>query len=207
MIYLRYFIYRFLRQLIATYFWRFLQRIDQSNQGQQHREGIVVFSPFLASQEGEFDRDEKINGVANMEANRQQFHEHIHAVVIDAEIRVLIGGGEMYIPKSEQMKGIFDIEEILIAEDIHGHEHDVEVAYRLEQGDVGDEDGGVLAALLLDVVEARDQQGDYIELEVLRVDTSATTNRMMSRAPGKKSICAVRAEAKGSLITRRFCIL
>ena len=142
-----------------------------------------------------------------MEANRQQFHEHIHAVVIHAEIRVLIGGGEMYIPKSEQMKGIFDIEEILIAEDIHGHQHDVEVAYRLEQGDVGDEDGGVLAALLLDVVEAGDQQGNCIELEVLRVDTSATTKRMMSRAPGKKSICAVRAEAKGSLITRRFCIL
>jgi hypothetical protein len=35
----------------------------------------------------------------------------------------------MYIPKSEQMKGIFDIEKILIPEDIHCHKHDVEVAY------------------------------------------------------------------------------
>ena len=68
---LRYFIYRLLRQLIPAYFWRFLQRIDQSNKRQQHREGIVVFSPLLAGQEGKLDRDEKIDRVADMEANRQ----------------------------------------------------------------------------------------------------------------------------------------
>lgn len=71
MIYLRYFIYRLLRQLIPTYLWRFLQRIDQSNKRQQHRKGIVVFSPFLSGQEGELDRDQKIDRVADMEANRQ----------------------------------------------------------------------------------------------------------------------------------------
>lgn len=65
----------------------------------------------------------------------------------------------------------------------------------------------MLSALLLDVVEAGDQQRNCIELKVLRVDTSATTNRVISSAPGKKSICAVDTEARGSLITRRFCIL
>lgn len=100
------------------------------------------------------------------------------------------------------MKGIFDIEEILKAKDIHSHQHYVEVAHRFEQRDIGYKHCRMLSALLFDVVEAGNQQRNCIEQKILRVETSATTNRMISRAPGKNSICSVR----GSLITRRFCI-
>lgn len=128
MISLRNFIDRLPSQLIAANLGCFLQGINKSNQRKEHRKSIIIFSPLLPRQKGEFDSDQQVHRIANVKANREQFHKHVHTVVVDTEVGVLIGGGEVDIAKGEQMKGILDIEEILIAEDIDCHEHDIEVS-------------------------------------------------------------------------------
>ncbi len=58
------------------------------------------------------------------------------------------------------MEDVFNIEQTLIGEDVNGHEDDVEVCYRLQEGDVGDEHLRMRPALLPQVEEAGDEEGD-----------------------------------------------
>ena len=51
--------------------------------------------------------------------------------------------------EGEELEDGFDVEELLNLVQVVGHEDDVEVGEGLEEGDVGDEDGGVFAAFFL----------------------------------------------------------
>ena len=59
------------------------------------------------------------------------------------------------------------------------------IRYRLKERDVGDENGWMLAALLLDVVETRDRQRDWIGEDVLIVDNTAVASSITSIKPEK----------------------
>lgn len=119
-----------------------------------------------------------------MKTYRKQLYQHIHTVIVHAEI-LLIACWQLHQPKGKETKNIRDVYVILIREDINRHQYDIEVRYRLKEGDVGDENSGMLSTLFLDVVKTGDQQRDWIEVTVLMVDRTAVASSMMSISPEK----------------------
>lgn len=84
------------------------------------------------------------------------------------------------------MKDLRDADVVLICEDVDGHEDDVEVGDRFEEGDVGNENSGMIVALLLEVEKAGDQEGDWMIRELLTVERRAVASSATSTMPGKK---------------------
>lgn len=97
-----------------------------------------------------------------MKAQRKQFHQHIDAVVVHTDIGVLIRRGEADSIEGKKVEDPCDVDVVLIGEDVDGHEDDVEVGDGFEEGDVCYEDGGMIAALLLEVEEAGDQERNCV---------------------------------------------
>ena len=92
--------------------------------------------------------------------------------------------------EGKKVKDLRDVDIVFICEDVDCHEDYVEVGDRFEEGDVSNENGGMIAALLLEVEEAGNQERDWMIRELLTVEKRAVSSRAASTMPGKKCGCS-----------------
>lgn len=115
-----------------------------------------------------------------MEADGDELDQHVHPVIVYAEICILICGGKEEEVKGKWVEDVFYIHQSLEGEVVDGHEHDIEVGHWFEEGDVGDEDLRMRPALLPQVEQTGDQQGDCVAGTVPKVEMTAVSSRNMS---------------------------
>ena len=179
---LRDYVYGLDGELVFANLIRLFQGVEEGGYQQQHREGVVVFPPLFARKEGELDSQQQVNRIAYVKTDRYQLYHHVHAVIVYAEIPLLDGRLHLHQSQGQQRENIVDSNCPLVGEDVHCHQHDIEVGDRLQEGDVGDEDCWVLPALPLQVEQAGDQQRDWIKAGRPKVDTTAVLRRATSKS-------------------------
>lgn len=127
------------RQIISKGCRRFLSlkrdtfsvgdRISYGEDGQQNRKEVVNLSAFLARVEGVLEGDEEIDRVADVKTDGEQLKEHVDIVIGLAERFFIRQNVEV---KDECVEDGLDVEEILEAIHVVGHQDNVEVGYRFQ---------------------------------------------------------------------------
>jgi hypothetical protein len=64
-----------------------------------------------------------------VKANGEHLNQHVHPIIIYAEICVFVSGGEVDEFEGEKVEDALDVEQVLKGEDVDRHQHDVEVCH------------------------------------------------------------------------------